>query len=164
MSRRLDGRDAGSGVFGPQVIPTGFGFAVGSSVVVASALVAATVPAAAWPARLGLVAVALAVFAASPVTAAAAAGTGGLAALVFDGFLVNSLGQLSWHGALDGWRLLTLAVAVVTGFVAGVACRAVIHRRRWRRLTLWIAAQPRETAGLYHRQPARAERLALHKE
>ena len=105
----------------------------------------------------------LAVFAASPVTAAAAAATGVLAFLVFDGFLVNSLGQLSWHGAADGWRLLTLAVAVAAGFIAGVAYRAVSRWLRWRRWTLWITAQARQADGLFDdEQPARPRVFVLH--
>ena len=144
-----------------EVVPTGFGVAAGSVVVVGSALVAAAVPPAGGALRLGLVAGCLGVFAAAPVTAIAAAGTGVLAFLVFNGFLVNALGELSWHGAADGWRLLALGIALATGFAAGRAYRAVNSWLRWRRFTLWIATQARQAAGR-DEEPGSPEELALH--
>ena len=162
MARLVGGRSTESSVLEPEVIPTGFGVAAGSAVITASALLAAAVPVSAGAARLDVVAVSLAVFASSPITAAAAAATGLLAYLVVDGFLVNSLGQLSWHGAVDGWRLLTLAVAVIGGFAAGVVCRAVRCRLRWRRWTRLLTAQVEETEDLFIEQPAWTAGLALH--
>lgn len=162
MARVVGGRSGDSGVFESQVVPTGFGVAAGSVVVTASALLAAAVPASAGAARLGVVAVPLAVFAALPVTATAAAATGVLAFLVVNGFLVNALGQLSWHGVADGWRLLTLAVAVGAGFVGGVVYRAVLRRLRWRRWMRWITAQAGETEDLFTEQPAWTAGFALH--
>jgi MFS family permease len=148
MARVVGGRWMDPGVFEPQVIPTGFGIAAGSAIVTASAMVAAAVPASAAVARLAVVAVPLAVFVASPVTVAAAAATGVLAFLVVDGFLVNTLGQLSWHGAVDGWRLLTLAAAVVAGLLAGAVYRDVRRRLCWRRWMRWVTTQPRTTEDL----------------
>ncbi len=162
MARVVGGRWADASVFEPEVMPTGFGIAAGSAVVTASALLAAAVPASEGAVRLGVVAFPLAVFAASPVTAAAAAATGVLAFLVVDGFLVNSLGELSWHGTADGWRLLTLAAAVLVGFLAGVVCRAVRRRLRWRRWMRWITAQARETEDLFTEKPAWTAGFALH--
>lgn len=162
MARRWGGRSATSSTFEQEITPTGFGVAAGLAVVVASAMVAAMVPMSAGAVRLGVVAVPLAMFAASPVTATAAVATGVLASLVFDGFLVNSLGQLSWHGAVDGWRLLTLAVAVSAGFIVGVGYRAVNRWLRWRRWTLWITAQARQAAGRDDEQPVSPEGLVLH--
>ena len=138
MARRIDGSSARSKVSEQQVIPTGLGLAFGSVVVVAAALAAGAVPTSSAAVRLGISAAFLAAFAAFPITAAAAAGSGVLAFLTFDGFLVNSLGELSWHGATDGWRLLTIAVAVISGFVAGVAYRAVHRWLQWQRWRLWI--------------------------
>lgn len=162
MARVVGGRWAAAGVFEPKDIPTGFGLAAGSVVVTASALLAAALPASAGAVRLGVVAVPLAVFAASPVTAVAAAATGVLAFLVVDGFLVNSLGELSWHGGADGWRLLTLAAAVVAGFLTGVVYRAVLRRLRWRQWTRWITAEAGETEDLFTEQPASTAGFALH--
>jgi hypothetical protein len=162
MARVVGVRSAEASVFEPEVVPTGFGVAAGSVVVVGSAIVAAAVPAAAGAVRLGLVAACLAVFAAAPVTVTAAAGTAVLAFLVFNGFLVNSLGELSWHGAADGWRLLMLAVVVTTGFAAGRTYRAVNRWLRWRRVTLWITAQARPEAGRDDEEPGNPEALVLH--
>jgi hypothetical protein len=162
MARGVGGRSAETGVFGPEVVPTGFGVAAGSVVVVGSAFGAAAVPTAAGAVRLGLVAGCLAVFAAAPVTATAAAGTGVLALLVFNGFLVNALGELSWHGSADGWRLLTLAVAVTAGFTTGRAYRATSRWLRWRRCTLWITTQARQAAGRDDEEPRSPDALILH--
>ena len=162
MARRLGGRCARSSVLEQQVTPTGFGLAFGSVVVVGAALVAGAIPASAGAVRLGVVAASLAGFAALPITAAAAAGTGLLAFLVFDGFLVNSLGQLSWHGAADGWRLLTLAVAVAAGFIAGVAYRAARRWLRWRRWMLWISEEARQAVDRDDEQPAKPKGVVVH--
>ena len=162
MTRVVGGRWVDPGVFEPQVMPTGFGIGAGSAIVTGSAMVAAAVPASAAAVRLGVVAVPLAVFAASPVTVAAAAATGVLAFLVVDGFLVNTLGQLSWHGAADGWRLLTLAAVVVGGFLAGAVYRAVRRRLCWRRWMRRLTAQAGETEVLFTEQPAWTAGFALH--
>ena len=161
MARIVGVSSAVASVFEPEVVPSGFGIAAGSVVVVGSAFGAAVVPATAGAVRLGVVAASLAVFAALPVTATAAAGSGVLAFLVFNGFLVNSLGQLSWHGAADGWRLLTIATAVAAGFIAGMAYRAVNRWLRWRRRALWITAQARQTGG-WDERPVDTDGLILH--
>jgi hypothetical protein len=121
--------------------PTGIAVALGSAVIVLSAFVSAAVPASAGSVRLGPVAVALAGFAALTVNAAAVAAVGGLGFLVFDGFLVNQVGELSWHGPADVRRLMVLAVAGVLGLGAGTAYRAVRRVNAWRRQSEWIAAQ-----------------------
>lgn len=121
--------------------PTGIAIALGSAVIVATAFVSAAVPASAGTARLGLVALALAGFAAWTVNPVAVSTVGGLGFLVFDGFLVNQLGELSWHGTADVRRLMVLAAAGVLGLGAGNAYRAVHRMNSWRRRSEWIAAQ-----------------------
>jgi hypothetical protein len=112
--------------------PTGIAVTMGSAVVVVSAFVSAAVPASAGALRLGLVAVSLAGCAALTINPVAVAAVGVLAFLVFDGFLVNQFGELSWQGAADARRLVVLATAGVLGLVAGMAYRAVCCLRAWR--------------------------------
>src|SRR5690349_2255382 len=76
-------------------LPTGFAIAGGSIVVVVAACAAALIPAAAGAVRLGIVAAGLGLFAAVTVDPAAVAAVGVAAFLVFNGFLVNQLGELS---------------------------------------------------------------------
>jgi H+/gluconate symporter-like permease len=126
--------------------PTGIAVALGSAVIVVSAFVSAAVPASVGTVRLGPVAVALAGFAALTVNPAAVAAVGGLGFLVFDGFLVNQLGELSWHGPADVRRLMVLAAAGVLGIGTGTAYRAVRRMRAWRRRSEWIGDQVRDVA------------------
>jgi hypothetical protein len=121
--------------------PTGIAVTLGSAVIVASAFVSAAVPASAGAVRLGPVALALAGFAALTINPTAVAAVGGLGFLVFDGFLVNQVGELSWHGPADVRRLMVLAAAGVLGLGAGTAYRAVRRLGAWRRRSAWIAAQ-----------------------
>jgi hypothetical protein len=128
--------------------PTGIAVALGSAVIVAAAFVSAAVPASAGSAavpagwvRLAPVALALAGFAALTLNPAAVAAVGGLGFLVFDGFLVNQVGELSWHGPADVRRLMVLAAAGVLGLGAGTAYRAVRRLSAWRHRSTWVAAQ-----------------------
>jgi hypothetical protein len=123
--------------------PTGIAIALGSAIIVVSAFVSAAVPASAGAVRIGLVALALAGFAALTINPVAVTAVGGLGFVVFDGFLVNQLGELSWHGPADVRRLMVLAAAGVLGLGAGTAYRAVRRMSAWRRRSAWIAAQVR---------------------
>jgi hypothetical protein len=64
-----------------------------------------------------------------------------VAFLVFDGFLVNQLGELSWHGAADDQRLFVFILVSISGMLVGVAYRAVREWAVWRRRTRWLAVQ-----------------------
>jgi len=106
-----------------------FGIAVGTGAVV---MVAATAVGAAAFGQ-GDVAARLVVVAATVGGCAALLGdvqasliTAGLGYLLFDGFLVNRLGELTWDGAASQRRLVVLAVAVGVGR----AWRWVRHVRR----------------------------------
>src|SRR5690242_2788458 len=103
MARVVGVRSAETRLFGPEVVPTGFGVAAGAVVVVGAAFAAAVVPTAAGAVPLRLVASCLAGYAAAWATAIEAARTGVMALLDYNGFLVNALGKLSWHGAAAGW-------------------------------------------------------------
>jgi hypothetical protein len=113
-------------------VPLGFNVAGGSAVVVVSALVSAVVPLSAGAVRLGLFALALGLFAARTVDPLAVVLVGVIAFGVFDGFLVNQLGELAWHGAADVSRLWVLMATAVCGLVAGTALRGARRARLWR--------------------------------
>src|SRR5690349_15596653 len=81
--------------------PLGIHVGLGSVVVVVAALASAGFPASASAIRLGLFALALAGFAEVAVDVTAAAVVTVIGYLVFDGFLVNELGELTWRGGPD---------------------------------------------------------------
>jgi hypothetical protein len=109
-------------------IPTGINVAVGCVVLVVAAFVAGAVPAWATVGRLVPVLLGLAGFAAVTIDPLAAVAMVGVAFLIVNGFLVNRLGELSWHGVSDLWSLCAMTAAAGGGLGAGVARRAV---RRW---------------------------------
>jgi hypothetical protein len=85
------------------------------------------------------------------------AAVGALAFLVFDGFLVNQLGELSWHGSADLMRLSALAGAGAAGLAGGTAYRAVRRVRGWRQWSEELAARARDEAVARGEQPWRSE-------
>ncbi|MGZ4553148.1 MAG: hypothetical protein ACXVXQ_06560 [Mycobacteriaceae bacterium] len=56
--------------------------------------------------------------------------TGAFAWLCLNGFLINRGGSLSWHGAMDGWRLLDLLATASVAALARVLVRVLSARRR----------------------------------
>jgi K+-transporting ATPase KdpF subunit len=106
--------------------PTGIAVAGGAVAVVAAATVAAFVPVSAGGVRLGLMAAALAGFAAAAVDLRAVAFATVLAYLVHDGFLVNRMGDLTWTGAPDVRRVEILAAAAAVGLLVGG-----LRRKEW---------------------------------
>lgn len=105
--------------------PVGINVAVGAVAIVAAMFIAAVIPAvdAGW--RCAVVAAAMGVFAALTVDPLALAALVPSTWLVMNGFLVNRLGNLSWHGASDGYRFLALTVLAGLGLAVGA-----LHRRR----------------------------------
>jgi len=99
----------------------------GALVVVVAGLIAAAAPDA-W--RLGIVAVAVAVFAAVADDLIAVPVTVVLAWLVVNGFLVDRFGVLSWHGRPDIYRAAMIVVAGALGQVVGRVRRARLERRQ----------------------------------
>jgi len=120
-------------------MPTGVTVAIGAAVVVATVVLVAGVVAPSAPAvRLAVLAVVLGNFAALTADLTAALCTAGIAWLLLNGFLVNELGTLSWHGTADVWRAAVLAGAAVLGWLVPVFRPERRSRREIRRLRTWL--------------------------
>ena len=150
MARLWGGRSAGPSAFGPEVVPTGFGFAARSVVDSASAWVAALIPASAGAVRSGLVTVSLGGLPALPVISppippGVDAHTGGSAvdSVLVDGHLVHLPGievQLLEILVAQPGRVVALE-AVVAGLGISAA-RAIRVARRLRRRLLVSPVSP----------------------
>jgi hypothetical protein len=136
MKRQPDVRRARREPATPAVA-TGFAVALGTTVVVVAAFAAELVPAPASGLRLGLMAVALAACAVVTANLRAAALVMVIGYLVFDGFLANRMGELTWTGAPDVRRLCVLAAGTGVGLVAGAARRWLWRQRRFAPLEAW---------------------------
>jgi hypothetical protein len=106
------------------VTPAGIAVAGGTAVIVGTALAAALVRPEDDVLRVALMAIALAVFAATttarPIVMVALVP---LSWLVVNGFLVDRYGVLTWHGPADIYRLLALASAAGAGLIVREARR-----------------------------------------
>ncbi|MEV6963734.1 hypothetical protein AB0M47_01365 [Hamadaea sp. NPDC051192] len=100
-------------------LPQGFLVGLGALVVIVAAFVASAIPPADAMLRYAVLVLAVFGFAAATAVWTAPIVTAVIGFLVFDGFLVNQLGQLTWHGSSDGIRLVALAAAVIFGRLAG---------------------------------------------
>jgi hypothetical protein len=109
--------------------PTGIAIGVGAAVVVGVALVAALVPVAHTAWRFALVAAAVGVFAAVTRDGWAVAATVVVAWLVVNGFLVDRMGDLSWHGSPDLLRLMLLVLVGGVGLALGEGVRGLREAR-----------------------------------
>jgi hypothetical protein len=114
-----------------QRCPTGLTLAGGCVVVVGVTALAAVLVGAPGV-RLGLVTVAVLVFTAVTGDGWAAIGVSAIAWAVGNGFLVNRLGELRWHGRLDAWFVIGLLSAVSVGMVTAHTRQGIRARRRWR--------------------------------
>ena len=121
--------------------PVGINIGVGAVVVVAAALVAAAVPESAPAVRFAVVAVAVGGLAAVTVDQVAVAFVAGLAFLVANGFLVNRLGELSWHGGADIARLGAVVMVSALGLAVGEAYLLLRRFRAWRQWARWLESQ-----------------------
>jgi hypothetical protein len=101
----------------------GLTIAGGVTALVGAALATSLTPSRDSMLRVGLVAVALAAFAAYTGEPLAMAALVPLAWLIVNGFLVDRYGELAWHGWADVYRAVVLAAASVVGL-------AVFARRR----------------------------------
>lgn len=112
--------------------PVGINITVGAVAMVVSAFIAARIPTADPQLRCAVVALAIGGFAAFTVDRRALVAVILPAWLIMNGFLVNRLGDLSWHGTADVDRFLVLVVAGAAGLVAGATGRR-LHgvRDRW---------------------------------
>jgi hypothetical protein len=113
-------RPASSGV-----APSGLKLGAGTAAVVAAVLVAAALP---KPGRLAVVATTTGLFGAIAVDIASLVGVTVIAWLLVNGFLVDQLGVLAWHGPADLERLGVLAGAGAIGLSVGVL-RNLLHKR-----------------------------------
>lgn len=127
--------------------PTGLTVAGGAVVVVGAAVLAALLAHTPGP-RLGLLVAAVLIFTAMAGDGRAAIGVGAMAWAVGNGFLVNRLGQLTWHGRLDGWFVIGLLSAVSVGMVTAQVREGIRSRRRWHPFVALLNEQvgPREPA------------------
>ncbi|MEV6923279.1 hypothetical protein AB0M46_02035 [Dactylosporangium sp. NPDC051485] len=119
--------------------PTGMTLAGGAAAVVATAAVTAAVFAP--PEQVArLVAMAACVAGAGVLggNLPAALATGSIAWTVLNGFLVNRLGVLTWHGSADAVRLGVLLAAATTGWLAAWARPALRQRRDVVRMRVWL--------------------------
>jgi hypothetical protein len=96
---------------------------------VAVAIIAALIPSADAGWRFAVVAVTVGLFAAISLDQRALAGVAVLAALIYNGFLEDRLGQLTWHGSDDLWRLLLLVIVSAWGLALGESVRFVANLR-----------------------------------
>ncbi len=120
---------AGSVETGHAGTPFGIELAVGAAEMVAATVVAVVLfPD--QPARLVVVAVALAAYAVLVDNARAAVATGGLGYLLFNGFLVNRYGELTWDGTTSAWQIGLLALAAGAGLAVRWVRRARV-RAAW---------------------------------
>jgi hypothetical protein len=97
--------------------PVGVNLAAGAAAVVVAAMVAALVPAVDGGRRVAVLAVVVGGFAAVTADPRAVAGVGLVAWLVDNGFLVDRVGVLSWHGSADLYRAVVLAAAGGAGLL-----------------------------------------------
>jgi hypothetical protein len=108
--------------------PTGLAIGAGAVGLVAASIVAAAIPSADAGWRFAIMAVAVGLFAAISLDQRALAGVAVLAALIYNGFLEDRLGQLAWHGT-DLWRLLILVTVSAFGLAVGEGVRFVANLR-----------------------------------
>lgn len=109
--------------------PTGIRVGVGAVDVVIAGLVAAAIPAAYPGGRFAVLAAMVGLFAAVTCDEMALAFVAIIAFAVFDGFLENRFGQLSWHGSSDLWRLLLLVITAGCGLAIGEGYRHATELR-----------------------------------
>ena len=100
-------------------VPAGVNIGVGCAAVVAAALSVALIPPAHAGWRFAVIATVVAAFALVDRDGRAVAAVAVLAWLIVNGFLVDRLGQLSWHGSSDLVRLVALASTAATGRAVG---------------------------------------------
>lgn len=113
--------------------PMGISIAIGVVGVIAGGLIAGALPAADPGWRFGVIAIAVAAFAAISLDQRALGAVALIAFGVQNGFLEDQFGQLSWHGSEDLWRALLLVVAGACGLALGEAYRLALEVRRDRR-------------------------------
>ncbi|WP_433064128.1 hypothetical protein [Dactylosporangium sp. CS-033363] len=119
--------------------PTGITLAGGAAAVVATAaFTAAVFTPPELVARLVAMAACVAAVGVFGGNLPAALGTAGIAWTVLNGFLVNRLGVLTWHGTADAIRLAVLLGAATAGWLILRTHRVLRHRRDVVRMRVWL--------------------------
>jgi hypothetical protein len=114
--------------------PFGIMVAIGAVAMVAAGIVAAMIPTAYPGWRFGVIAFVVFLFAAVALNQLELALVAVIGALIFNGFLEDRLGQLTWHGSDDLWRLLLLVMVGALGLAVGEGCRFIRDlRSRYRK-------------------------------
>jgi hypothetical protein len=114
-------------------VPTGVSIGAGCAAVVAAALPAALISPAHAGWRFAVVAAVVGAFALVARDGRAVTAVAGLAWLIVNGFLVDRLGELSWHGSSDLVRLVGLALIGAIGLAVGARSGGMrVSRARWR--------------------------------
>lgn len=132
MSMRRSPNRWSADAVGTQSTPTGPAIGAGVVALVVAAIIAAAIPSANAGWRFAVMAVAVGLFAAISLDQRALAGVTVLAALIYNGFLEDRLGQLAWHGSEDLWRLMLLVSVGAGGLALGESVRfaANLHAGR----------------------------------
>ena len=114
--------------------PVGINVAVGAATITIALFAASAVPIVDPQWRCAVVAAALGLFAASTVDWVAVSAVVLPTWMVMNGFLVNHLGDLTWHGWADVDRFLALVAAGGAGLAVSAARRALLDLREPERL------------------------------
>ena len=109
--------------------PVGINVAVGAVTITIALFAASAVPIVDPQWRCAVVAAALGLFAASTVDWVAVSAVVLPTWMIMNGFLVNQLGDLTWHGRADLDRFLALVVAGGIGLTVGAARRRLLDLR-----------------------------------
>jgi hypothetical protein len=118
-------------------VPVGINVGIGSVAVVAVALFAALLPTSDSGLRVGLLVLTVGGFAAVTADPRATVFVAAIGYLVFDGFLINEMGKLSWHGTSDLRRVVVCVAAVLVGLAVGTVRRSVRRSRRLAPVEAW---------------------------
>jgi len=111
-------------------LPGGILVGIGSLAVIVAGFVASALPQADVVLRYGVLVAAVFVFAALCHSRTATTVVAAIGFLVFNGFLVNQLGELTWHGWADVTRVAALGTAAVFGRLCGDVHQSSSNGRR----------------------------------
>jgi len=114
-------------------MPIGIAIGIGAVAVIATAFIAAAIPAGDPGWRFAVMATVVGLFAAISLDQVALAAVAAITALVTNGFIEDRAGQLAWHGSADLWKVLLLVIVGAIGLAIGEAYRYLRKLRAlWR--------------------------------